>query len=105
MFDKICFFPDSSSNLIIGVAPTCTADSENITLGQKKDTIGFYSKTGQMFYNGKCTGNMVGHRCSKGFIIYYCIPGNSNSSSWWVFDLNFKLSNSFLVNFEFELWV
>ena len=82
MFDKICFFPDSSSNLIIGVAPTCTADSENITLGQKKDTIGFYSKTGQMFYNGKCTGNMVGHRCSKGFIIYYCIPGNSNSSSW-----------------------
>ena len=72
------------------MAPTCTSDSEKITLGQKKDTIGYYSKSGQMFYNGKCTGNMVGHRCSRGDSMGLEISNFDKKMSVALFTKNFR---------------
>lgn len=55
--------------MIIGVSSSDFIDEdEHILLGKKKDTIGYYSKTGQMFYNGKSTGNMMGQKCLRGIV-------------------------------------
>ena len=48
------------------MAANCYVDFNEISLGQKKDTIGYYSKTGELFYNGKATGNMVGQPAVRG---------------------------------------
>ena len=63
---------DKASNVIVGVAPPSILASQGGLLtreqlpGHAQDTIGYESKSGLMFFNGKSKGNMMGHRCGQG---------------------------------------
>lgn len=63
---------DSGSNVVVGVAPQSMLEDarlgSKLLPGQAMDTVGYFSKSGLMFYNDKSNGNMMGHRCSTGSI-------------------------------------
>jgi hypothetical protein len=64
-------FKGTSSNVVLGIAGASLLDENQGKLpGQIQDTIGYNSKTGLMFYNGKSHGNMMGHKCGKGTFFF-----------------------------------
>jgi hypothetical protein len=60
-----------NSNIAIGVgAPSLFENNTKKLPGEVPNTIGYHSKCGLMFYNGKSNGNMMGKKCEKGDNIY-----------------------------------
>ena len=61
----------ANSNVVVGVAPPSLLSAENseqqaLLPGEERDTVGYHSLTGLLHYNGKCHGNMMGHKCRRG---------------------------------------
>lgn len=55
------------SNVVVGVSPSSLMENKLKNLpGEIDDTIGYHSLTGNMLYNGKSHGNMLGQTCNKG---------------------------------------
>lgn len=82
----------SNSNVVLGIAPS-TLLSNNSTgklPGQEMDTIGYNSKSGYMYYNGKYHGNMMGHKCSRGDSMALEMEVFEPDMSVAIFSKNFK---------------
>lgn len=58
--------------------------------GQITDTIGYHSKNGYMYYNGKYHGNMMGHKCSRGDSMALEMEVFEPDMSVAIFSKNFK---------------
>ena len=97
----------TSSNVVIGIAPTSLLDENFGKLpGQVNDTIGYNSKTGLIFYNSKSHGNMMGHKCGKGDSMGIEMEVFEPDMSVAIFEKNFKpVGTRFLTLKDFEMFL
>jgi hypothetical protein len=90
---------DRHANIVIGVASdelllkakaTTSGSYTNLIPGRVADTIGYESKTGLMFFNGKSKGNMMGHRCARGDCMSIEMEVFEEEMSVAIFGKNFR---------------
>lgn len=84
---------DAGSNIVVGVSSQSTLDEcklAGLLPGQVNDTVGYFSKSGHMFYNDKSNGNMMGHRCSRGDVMAIEIDSFHEEMSVVIFSKNFR---------------
>lgn len=89
---------------MLGIAPSSLLDENSKKLpGEVIDSIGYNSKTGLMYYNGKYHGNMMGHKCSRGDSMALEMEVFEPDMSVAIFSKNFKpVGTRFLTLKDFD---
>jgi hypothetical protein len=96
------------ANVVLGVASdelllSAKTSGSGALPGRVQDTIGYESKSGLMYFNNKCKGNMMGHRCARGDSMSIEMEVFEQNMSVAIFGKNFKpVGTRFLTLREFE---
>ena len=67
-------FPGDSSVVCYGVADWTIA--ENRYPGRTRDSVGYHSREGQLYFNDKDNGNTKGRRFGKGLYVSFLLAKN-----------------------------